>query len=1057
MWRSSSDDTPASKSNTFDCCLKEDSFAAHLRAECAEFHEIMSSHAVLHRVDSKHAALPAPLPSSTQASGTAETKQVLGGFASLGLAPSNDGPSCQLDDPQQRPSPGSEPSNPASASGSPTQTTTTPVKRPSPIPMDKWAFFSANPSDPLAILDVMSIDEMGQHSVDVGNVHEWQGTSLSAEIMCPLRAPRRTKAEWLVATSKKPKKRWVVVPGLNRDTFLELDAERRGYRTMIVTERPLWIDQDPEADAVAQSPSPFSGRAGYEFKVLRSEPGTCMPTLYLANPETHRIIHSFRNGTPRSAGAAISVPASPLASESSSNSQPAQSVYPVLRRSRSRPYLRAEPRPLRRSRSKPYMRYSQKHQNADLADSFAPSLPGPPGSQYQPDVSWPSARRAVSPGSASTRTSSGTNSSRSSLGPVATTCSHASTCGVSEAPSATSSGGKAAQAHPSAGSPDSDASQSSSFPGFPGSPFQTQTREDPDPLGTQGEKDENMSRSHVSSPSGPSPRHSISLQSESAPGESDDGSVRMSQEVLSPRISSSEAGYGDKVAIALTPASASESGMSQADMSVDSNRLKTGSSRSGPRKDRRLSEWFKRKVGIAQSMPQFAGMPGAPSLVYSPPSLATEQEELLEDSSMSASSASADGSKRTMALTRAALDQIDTLVDRAGSPESTIMGSRRGSEVVTQATVTEQQAGNGRARAISHSHREVGVSPPRPRSRYAADVGTRDRFGHGDKADRGRLTMEESRQAVATSLARIYGWSDDVVAMRGPREEDGVMDGKRRAPGSHFRNPAEMDSLLGMDKVAAEALTMLIPLPLLGRSRKAPATRRYLRVIFVPFDRPTPEREALYAASSTEASSLVWPTAQQVAGAQELQVGSGGVGGPGGPGGPGGGAPGASSAWYRKLGLNSISRNGSSTTTTTKRPTTKEAGELALATSASKRSMGLERCKAGADGRSGFQAFRVSGVVLEAPLKPGEEAEAAPVDARLPEPGTFPVVLGFCNGSHGIEMVSEGWTALGIVGEPELELSGENERLGAGRGRGPSPLAGVADVINAACAAIMGL
>lgn len=71
------------------------------------------------------------------------------------------------------------------------------------------------------------------------------------------------------------------------------------------------------------------------------------------------------------------------------------------------------------------------------------------------------------------------------------------------------------------------------------------------------------------------------------------------------------------------------------------------------------------------------------------------------------------------------------------------------------------------------------------------------------------------------------------------------------------------------------------------------------------------------------------------------------------------------------------------------------------------------------------------------------------MDARLPEPGTFPVVLGYCNHSQGLEMVPEGWDVLKLAGVSLLTKQ-DNTPLDSGH-----PLRGVTDVIIAACRAVM--
>jgi hypothetical protein len=67
----------------------------------------------------------------------------------------------------------------------------------------------------------------------------------------------------------------------------------------------------------------------------------------------------------------------------------------------------------------------------------------------------------------------------------------------------------------------------------------------------------------------------------------------------------------------------------------------------------------------------------------------------------------------------------------------------------------------------------------------------------------------------------------------------------------------------------------------------------------------------------------------------------------------------------------------------------------------------------------------------------------------LPEPGTFPVVLGYCNGSKTLEMVPEGWGALSLAGVP-VPTKPDGSPL-----EGVHPLHGVTDLIISACTAVM--
>ncbi|KAK0557227.1 hypothetical protein OC846_000678 [Tilletia horrida] len=112
----------------------------------------------------------------------------------------------------------------------------------------------------------------------------------------------------------------------------------------------------------------------------------------------------------------------------------------------------------------------------------------------------------------------------------------------------------------------------------------------------------------------------------------------------------------------------------------------------------------------------------------------------------------------------------------------------------------------------------------------------------------------------------------------------------------------------------------------------------------------------------------------------------------------------------------------------------------------------------------------------------GDSAASLVVDwsADLPEPGTFPVVLAYCDGSRArsLQLVPEGWEAIGLgagaaaLGLPGFDAAAAEAQLASPKERGPDKvggeeqpasksalpsgaLGGVADLIMAACAAVM--
>lgn len=986
----------------------EDSFSLHLREECSDYREILSSQAILNAVvDKEQRMLTAsvdPLNLQRQRAYSISHGQVLGGFASLGpqteSAPIPPAPSSLYCQQPMRPIP--------KGSTDESETSVTPIEWRDSFGTSsasayatppQWAHLTARPCNPLEPLDVLSIEEMGLHSLDIGSLNDWEGCKLSAEILCPVKGHQRI--EWSVAQTTRRSKKWVVVPNatITCGASEPLTPAAQAERTVIVSKRSLWLDEAEAAGAplvlshvtVASSSSlslsssqrqadlgasdasyrnalPFSGKACFELRLLRPTVGKVYPMIYLANASTHRYLHNHR----RDVGQRQMQPED----QAEFDTKALAPGYHILRRSRSRPYLRRHQVPLRRSHSRPSLSDSAE-QTAPLqpeptginTEVFAPSLPGDPLLRTCPGESWPSARvrrsesissfQSDSSGEAGSDTSeddarlSVTNTRESMTGSTTSDSYDQPVCKEGEPVRSVAIPMPVGGAHggvPTSGAVCSVSPSSSSSRGL------SNTSE--------------LSSSLVGWQAGSldQPRH----------GKQANGMSHASYEADSWQGTS--------------PTTASASSLSA---SSKQSRGRKGLQKALLKKDKMLSSWFKRRPEN-----------GATLLSVSPVTDCDKAQPgaavgVIEANVRLTGAGGEDGDVagavgHSIALTETALETFQRAMFRPVSPDSTIMGSRRGSEALTQ------KAGEAPAQVYGHG----------TMTRSVVDGG-------------GEI---ENRQAVNSTLSQVYGWDQQQV--RSKSLQRATVGGSALMP-TFFEDTDETDALVGLDAVPAGALTMLIPLPLIGRDRVEDVAR-YMRVNFSPFKSLSDDFETgapgighaasagheaeggLVHSVSTGSSQLAERTGMKSS---------------------------EHSSWKRKLGLSSHRSGGSgssggvSANTSTSNASTVSSGarstvEAALA------SPPVAMPK--------FEAFRITAIVHDAP-----RASDASMDARLPEPGTFPVVLGYCNHSQGLEMVPEGWDVLKLAGVSLLTKQ-DNTPLDSGH-----PLRGVTDVIIAACRAVM--
>ncbi|SNX87472.1 uncharacterized protein MEPE_06182 [Melanopsichium pennsylvanicum] len=967
----------------------EDSFSLHLRAQCSDYREIMPSQVILNAAVGKEQRMRNPsletLDSPRQRGDSISHGQVLGGFASLGLekeataeppASTRQQPVCAV----------------LKASTDSSEAPITPIEwrdsfgtlaAPTYVSPPDWAHLTGRPCNPLDPLDVLSIEEMGFHSLDIGSLNDWEGCKLSAEILCPINGHQRI--EWSVAQTTRRNKKWVVVPNatITRGTAESLSAAAQAERTVVVTNRSLWLDESESGvpslgqrdQAQSQSShrqllpnrsfQPFSGKAGFELRVLRPTVGKICSPIYLANASTHRYLHEYRTKTsPRSAhidAATTTAIAVTADRESSKGSQP---IYPVLRRTRSRPYLRSPQVPLRRSRSKPYLRYSAQQQAAQASspsinpEEFAPSLPGDPLGRMHPGESWPSARSRPSDSLSSF-------DSDSSIDVGSDTSSD--DAGLSAINTRESMVG-------------SMKSASCDQPLQNGNLFRESERARPAaiPMGAGARNPGRVLRS-VSPDSSAS--QGLSAKSEASAALA--GWQRSSLQHADP----SSASYEVDSWQGTSPTTASASSMSAISKQ---SRSRKGLQKALQKKDKMLNSWFKRRPdSTMNATPGSAGMEKAKetaqqisvALNGQVSASSSTRSSLARDSQDAAAINAIAGSTP---LTETALESFQRAMFRPASPESTIMGSRRGSEALTQKTIEPFSTAPEKSAGIISAPGQAGI---------------------------------DNRTAVNSTLSHLYGWHPEQTASKVMRSR--VNDTK---PTSFVLDLDEKNALLGLDAVPTGALTMLIPLPLIGRARVQDAVR-YMRVNFVPFGQFGNSFEAAPGATPSALLNSGSPGNESDGGlSHSVSSGSGlasnreaAVKTP------------EASNWKRKLGLSS-NRSGNSTTVSAGQASS----QIDVPSSPAKP-----------------QAFRITAVVHDAPWTLASVTSSANLDPRLPEPGTFPVVLGYCNGNKSLEMVSEGWSALKLACAP-VPTKPDGSPLD-----GAHPLHGVTDLIIAACSAVM--
>ncbi|PWN36077.1 uncharacterized protein FA14DRAFT_51553 [Meira miltonrushii] len=237
----------------------EDTFAAHLR-DCEDAHDIPTVETFLQNPTKK----PCEEQKAQQSNLTPDTNEyVLGGFASLGIV--------KTPRPPMKTSMGSDTDLTGSSSSIGLNSSVGKEDELSP-----WTTLKLQQRNPVEIVDILSIDEMGLHSINVGSRDDWRGTALVATGTGEgSEQDTKTEAEWSVARNQKRQRKWIVAP-----------AAQTPERTVVVSDH---ITRKKNADLVSiLHPNAFSGFSSFSLRFLQAGSRAPDCTIVLATPATHR-------------------------------------------------------------------------------------------------------------------------------------------------------------------------------------------------------------------------------------------------------------------------------------------------------------------------------------------------------------------------------------------------------------------------------------------------------------------------------------------------------------------------------------------------------------------------------------------------------------------------------------------------------------------------------------------------------------------------------------------------------------------------------------------------
>lgn len=986
----------------------EDSFAAHLRADCIDSQEIYSADTMImadgaarqsrerarpfQSASFNSGPLTRPIPSyidpehegfasSCAPNGTVDlSHQVLGGFASLGLSSM----------------PGSNTHSTSQARReSFLQATTTSEQD------TAWRPLRPTSCDPMDALDVLSIEEMGQLAISIGSRDEWDGLILS-----PVEAPSRCQdssaslntmaASWTTARSVQGQRRWICAPAASKNP---------AARTVIVSDRGLDRSRGPGNRPHAA----FSGLASFEMRFLRSgssehggdSPATPLassaraPTISLAPARTlksqfsHLALGQRRRRAESLTRAQLP---SPRRNPSDRPTSSRGDAEPALRRTRSRPAIKIG------SLNKP--EEAARHER-HLIDSLAAagiltrsSRPATPSDVHRGSLD----ERALAEGKAAHAAAKVSKQ----LSPH-----HIDLSGIDM--DAMGGGGH-------------------HFPGEGGSPFSNFTfGERQVPLVLPGE--EPSPKSPVSELPPPSLRPVLlqTVSDQTVPARAGDEPDHPSMHRLAADAS------------AFTPSSSPRT-------------RKEGS---------RLTGWLKKRISGNGSSSPGAGTPSTTGRGEA----STRRNNKGFGSNLTApgldaieySSDVTHDRKRDATMVLPQSQSHSSVLDGAAAgmpappPTETGKWSLQGSLLAKSGVGRRASASDDQLVAVQgQAARKTALGASQAR-RPSKDVG-----GLAAAAASSRRTSNVQAEGSSdhhggtTKNGAVYHHHD-------PQQQQPKSQQQERHRHASVASSSLSEDPLGLEDVPPEALVMVLPLPLrraAAASQSQSQSQSYLRLAFVPFAPRGGHRDV----GKTGASPMTTTTTAMGVSSAVGSTVDGAVGA-----GAGTGLMTAqpSSQWYRRLGRSlaeaDVSMGGSTTGHGDGRHSSSGSSvpEPLLFGAGPARRSEATSTKLFNRRTSYVQAFRVTGLVISVartgtPSSPSPSPSSAwtmrgrPDTLPLPPPGSFPVVLAVCMEEQSLEFMPEGWAALGLERGP----SDDGER---------DPMFGVADAIIAACAAIMDL
>lgn len=973
---------------------EEDSFAVHLR-DCEDAHDIPTVEAVLQYPDSRNKASN---PAGLSCRPTEGTGQVLGGFASLGLVNSARSTLGLL---------GSDTDMTASTSSiglssspvSPTQYTES---------LSPWTTLKLQTCDPMGIVDILSVDEMGLHSINIGSSDNWRGTDLVSAMIAEGEtaaqqggppASTTNVAEWSVARSKARQRKWIVAP-----------ASSAPARTVVVSDHIAKAGAD--SLLATHHPSAFSGRSTFSLRFLQAGNRAPDCTITLATPITHRAQVAEQ---PQ-----FSPAATPSLNSMSLHDEQMRGIYKIEPYSSGEdawPSMRARAiSTVAHSQGSPLMQERRLTHSKSTSTIVAANL-------VQIESRRPSLGKSMSHEGllpdASPRPSDGfVGAGQQKIG------------SNTDFRSTSSPSPGLRQSYSLSADESAGCVLSTGLPSESSSPFGDYA------IGLNPVLPVSSTAPSTTLDIGPSPRSSMhessgrtALQPTSTPRPDgqpilstiDPGRIAALQHFALPHVKATASLWPS------SPTSSQSAGIQ---------------GKPGVRREKRLSEWLRRKV-----MPGH-GSPQQMSPIWSPP-LPPAWEPTNASSTASTN----------ITVPPEQVSRADTAASNSKSEISS--GDRRLSERVGRGSASPEQdvaKAGGAAQFPSPLQTPVASNATTPTFPGTPQVRDQRRRSNSDDVLWIQAEAERKRQAAANSETgtrkgrSASGNASLMTAAPGvfvdERDLDQVsaasIDGSvQSAISAYMRQDMPSDpypiapELLGLDDVPAEAMTMIIALPM-GNHLDFFLAARYLRVSFVPF-----QVGALSSHGSEEP-----PT-----GADEGPEGSLAV-------------PPSGSAWYRRLASAwhaTPSSQGTCSDDECSLPNRSPPPGMTGATTVEQ----LSRPTLTTASSEKRDAFRIIAKVLANP----QRSEAAEMDGvpsaytsythsgtpSLPQPFSFPVILGVCDSMGRLDLIPEGWQSIGLSAGPAPAFTTVSNSSQGNSSTVSHPMRGVADLIVAGCAACMDL